>query len=125
MMRTGGADRLGILASSLCAAHCIAGAAIVGGSGALALISDERVELVLLTLVAVIAAFALGTGYRRHRDVRPSCLAAVALCGFVLARFDLVEHELAEVAISAVATAVLIAAHLLNLRLLRRTAACC
>jgi hypothetical protein len=124
MTNSGHADRAGIFASSLCAAHCIAGAVLAGTSGAAAFISDERVELALIAAAVLVAAFALGTGYRRHGQSLGLQLAAVAIGAFVLARTALHDHRVAEVVLASAGAASLIVAHLFNLRALRREAGC-
>jgi hypothetical protein len=123
-MSTEPADRLGIAASTLCAIHCLAGALIAGAPGVASVLFDERIELVLVCAAVLIAAFALGMGFRNHHQTQPLVPAGVALAAFAAARL-VHGAAVAEVALSVTGAALLVTAHLMNLRALRREDACC
>ncbi|MBX3275669.1 MAG: MerC domain-containing protein [Sandaracinaceae bacterium] len=117
-------DRVGIVASSACAVHCVAGAVLAGAAGVAGAIADERVELALLVVALGIAALVLGSSYAKHRDARPALLALGALAPLALARALEWEPEGIEVALSVLGAACLVGAHVLNLRATRRAHAC-
>ena len=80
-------DVLGVVASCACACHCVALPAAVGLLPALGLQThvDERVEVVLLALTAVVGVASLGSSARRRRG-SPGRWRALALfaVGFAL-----------------------------------------
>ena len=121
MMSFEPADRLGIAASSACALHCLAGAALAGAPGVASLFFDERVELALVGAAVLIAAFALGMGFRNHRQPWSLVLAGVALAAFAAERLA----QVAELELSVTGAVLLVTAHLMNLRALRRANDCC
>jgi hypothetical protein len=117
----GRADRVGIAASSLCALHCALGAALAGTAAAGGLLLEESVELVLVAAAVIVAAVAIGLGFREHRQSAPAWIAGAGIVLLAAARAG---PESAEAALSIAGAAVLIAAHLANLRYLRRAGVC-
>ncbi|MBX3131236.1 MAG: MerC domain-containing protein [Polyangiaceae bacterium] len=122
-MIVGRVDRLGIVVSSLCAAHCALGAVLSTAAVAGGFLADERFELLFVGVAVLIAVIALGAGYREHRAAPPLWIGAGGL--LLLASARLVHDlELAEVALSVAGAGTLVAAHVVNLRSLRRAKAC-
>ncbi len=115
-------DQLGILASSVCAVHCVAGAVLAGTSAVGMLFTDERVELAFTSVAVLVAATALSLGSRRHRRAAPLLLG---LAGFVVIAIARLGRTGAEVPLSVTGTGLLVAAHVVNIRALRRHRACC
>ena len=119
-------DRAGIIISSVCLVHCVAGPALLAFAGLASLIRiSEKFESVFVLGSAVMGATALVTAYRgRHR--RRSCLAIFGAGLLVL----LVRRHIGEVAgivesvITLVGASMMITAHILNIRY-SRTCACC
>lgn len=71
------ADRLGIIASTVCFAHCLLTPIVLSLSivSAHFLPSEERTHRVLAVLVAALGALAFIRGYRKHRKLRvPLCM---------------------------------------------------
>ena len=68
----GSCDRLGIIASAVCFVHCLAIPILLSLSAVFAhvLPSEEHTHRVLATLVTVIGALALSSGYRKHQRNR-------------------------------------------------------
>ncbi len=117
------ADKLGILASALCALHCVAGAALVGALGVGSLFADERLELIFVAVAVLIAGWALTVGYRRHRRPAPLAVGIIGTLTLAGARFELGVESM-EVVLSVLGAGVLISAHWMNLRLLRSHQTC-
>ena len=119
-------DRAGIIITSLCFIHCVAGPALLAFAGMASLIRvSERFESVFLLSSALMGAIALFPAYRGlHR--RRSCLAIFAAGLLVL----LVRHHIgssaamAESVMTLIGAAMMITAHVLNLRY-SRSCACC
>lgn len=124
MARSLSPDQAGMLASGLCAVHCLAGALLSGAAGFFSFLQDERLELATVVAVTV-AGFSMGQGARVHRSAVPGVVAAAAFALLLLAR--LVEWPLAWAppALSAVGGVVMVGAHLANFERLRRADACC
>ena len=81
-------DRMGAVASTVCAAHCAIGALLPAAFGALGagFLMSEKVEW-LFTLVAIaFAAVALWLGYRKHRSRVVAVLLAAGIVGMLGAR---------------------------------------
>jgi hypothetical protein len=125
MMRAVGsdlADRLGIIASTVCALHCAAGAIVVGAAGLGGLLFDERTEAVLVALAVAVATFALTSGFRRHRRLHAALVGVAGVAAVAAARVLEVDVEQAEAALSVSGAGLLVGAHVLNLRALRDAA---
>ena len=108
-------DRLGIVLSGLCAAHCVIGLALVAalgvGGGILLHPAIHRVGLVLAT---VIAAVAIGLGALRNRRPLPFVVAmtGISFMGGALA----VEHGMEEAVLTIIGVTLVAGGHFLNLR---------
>ena len=83
-------DRGGLALSALCLVHCLALPVLLAALPALAAVLPDRpwVHPAILAAAAPVAAVALGSGWRRHHDLRPPLLGlggVVLLAGGVLA----------------------------------------
>ena len=108
-------DRAGVLLSTLCLIHCLAGLVLVSvlglGGGALL---NPRIHEIGLALAVVIGAIGLGMGAMRHR--RPMVLVA-GCAGLVLMALGLIVPDgPAEAALTMVGVLLLASAHLRNMR---------
>lgn len=112
------ADRLGIWASVLCVAHCLLTPVLLSFSAVLAhlLPGEESVHRSLAASVACFGAFALLSGFRRHRRRRVLLLLFAGLsCIFGAAWFgDRLPAHGWEVAVTFLGSMSMIAAHRLN-----------
>ena len=117
-------DRVGIVASTLCAVHCVGTALLVGVSGVGALFADERVEVAFCVCAVSVALGALVRGWRRHRSWMPASVGASGIVLLLTARCVRLESSV-EVALSVAGGALLTAAHVLNIRKIRQAGACC
>jgi hypothetical protein len=118
-------DHLGIVASSLCAVHCVLGVMLLGVSGVVgALVENERLELVLLLSASTAALLAVAGGYRQHRDPRVGLLIGGGLLLLGLGAVVAASHVV-DAALSVAAATILITGHVLNARLLHRLRLCC
>ncbi|NUO73372.1 MAG: MerC domain-containing protein [Frateuria sp.] len=119
------ADRLGAIASFLCAIHCaalpfvLAMLPLVG----LEFLADHRFERAFVVFACALALLTLVNGYRRHRRPVPLLLAfpalALLLLGVTVAeRYPLVLHS----ALVTCGGVLLASAHFVNLRTDRRQA---
>jgi hypothetical protein len=82
-------DRFGMLASTLCAAHCALCAllpALLGTLG-LGVLSSHEAEWGFTLVAVVLALGALWLGYRRHRSGRIAVVFGVGIVALVLSRF--------------------------------------
>ncbi len=108
-------DRAGVLLSTLCLIHCLAGLVLVSvlglGGGALL---NPRIHEIGLALAVVIGAIGLGMGAMRHR--RPMVLVA-GCAGLVLMALGLIVPDgPAEAALTMVGVLLLASAHIRNMR---------
>jgi len=132
-------DRAGTFIAAACALHCAVVPLILAlvPSMTLALLSwhDPRHRLAmrllqasrwewLFVLVALLVAVSsLGLGYLRHRSARPGLLLAAAAVSFALAiASPLSTNVLLHASFAVLAGLALAGGHLLNLRLLERSA---
>lgn len=117
-------DRLGVVASCLCAVHCALGAVFVGVSGvAGSLFRDERLELIFLLCAVGLAVASVATGYRQHRS-RTVVLFAMAGLSLLGVSRGIDGARFVEAASSVVGACLLIVGHSLNARLLHRLGTC-
>ena len=108
-------DRLGVLLSLLCAAHCVIGlliVALLGVGGGLLL--HPAIHKVGLAIATILAGVAIGLGALRQRRAAPLAVAIVGLCfmGGALAA----GHGAAEMVLTVIGVVLVAAGHLLNLR---------
>ena len=112
------ADRLGIIASTLCFLHCLAAPILLSASAVYAhlLPSEERTHRVLAVVVTLVGTFAIGNGYRRHRRALVLLFTASGL-GVILAAAefgDQLPHHWNEVALTLAGSCCMMVAHRLN-----------
>jgi hypothetical protein len=113
-------DRAGVIASSVCAVHCVLGALVLGAPGALAsVVESEHLERGLVLVAVIIAVAAATFGYQRHGDAG---VVALVLGGVAMAVVTMLSvAELVPDPILSVGVAVLfIGAHARNASLLQR-----
>lgn len=116
-------DRAGVVVSTVCAVHCtllplVAGLLPIVG---LQHFVDERIELTLVTLTALVGVVGHARAYRlRHRHVGPGLLFVAGLSLIVVTRLSQTETVVEPVALGC-GGAFAAAAHWINLRLCR----CC
>lgn len=120
-------DRLGALASSLCAVHCAVCALLPAAFGALGLgfLLGHEAEW-LFTLIAI--AFALGAltvGWRRHRSVIVAGLLTSGVAGLLTARGLEVDAHVAGTTVGIFAGLLLVSGHVLNVSAARRCRQSC
>lgn len=108
-------DRVAVGLSGLCVLHCVASVVLVSAlSVAGDALGDPVFHRVGLGAAMLLAAVALGQGYRAHRALRP---ALIGVTGVALMALGLVvPHGLAEVIATVAGVTILAAAHLLNTR---------
>lgn len=108
-------DRVGVLLSCLCAAHCIASIVIIAGLGiGGGLLLDPAIHRVGLALATVVAAFAIGIGAMTHRRPAPLVMAIVGIA--CMAAALLVNHGFEEAVLTIIGVTLVAAGHFLNLR---------
>ena len=141
-----GLDRAGMLASSVCAVHCVVCALLPAAFGVLGLgVLSGAVAEWGFTLVAIaFAAGALSFGWRRHRSRGIALLMILAVAGLLASRgleggeghhHDEHHHAesgeahggegLAGTAVGVLAGLMLLTGHLLNMRAIRRCSEDC
>lgn len=112
------ADRLGIIASTLCFVHCILTPVALSFSAVWAhyLPSEERFHRVLAVMVAAIGCFAIVSGYRKHRRRRVLLLMSTGLSFIFAGAYlgDRLPSHIAEVAVTLTGSSLMITAHLIN-----------
>jgi MerC mercury resistance protein len=118
-------DRLGIVASTLCAVHCAGTALLAGVSGVGALFADERLEVGFCVCALSLALTALVRGSRRHRSWMPGCVGSPGVVLLLTARLARLESSVMETILSVAGGLLLISAHVLNIRRLSQVGSCC
>ncbi len=108
-------DRAGVVLSALCAAHCIAGLALialVGASGGI--FFAPQFHEAGLAIAVIIGGLAVGMGALRHRRATPIMLGVSGLA--LMASALTVEHGPAEALLTIAGVVLVAAAHIINLR---------
>jgi hypothetical protein len=127
----GFADRLGAMASFLCAIHCALLPFVLAALPAFGLgfLADHGFERAFIFFASLLALFTVVQGYRRHRAPRALALVLPGLLllwigGFI---FDAHSTLLWHAALVALGGSLVAAAHLTNLRLVHvhDHSACC
>ena len=111
-------DRVGMVTSTLCAAHCAATALLMGALTALGAspLADPAVEAVFLSASIGLGAISLGQAYPRHRSTRPA-LWLVAGLVLLLGVRRTAHAPALEVLVVATGAFCIVRAHWLNARL--------
>jgi hypothetical protein len=117
-------DRLGALASTACAVHCVLGAVLpeaLGAAGLGAALLSHEMEWGFTLAAIAFASVALFLGWRRHRSLRVVSTLAAGIAALLLARLleDSADQQLGS-ALSVLAGWTLVVGHFSNLRAARR-----
>lgn len=108
-------DRAGVLISSLCAVHCVAGIALVGvlgvGGGVLL---NPMIHRVGLALAVVIGAATIGLNALRHGRLGLLALGGTGLALMTAALF--VGHGTPEAVLTIAGVGMVASAHIINIR---------
>jgi uncharacterized membrane protein YfcA len=112
------ADCLGVIASAVCFVHCILTPVVLSLSAVSVhyLPSEEKVHRLLAVLIAGIGAFAIISGYRKHRRSRVLLLMSGGLSLIFAGAYlgDRLPSHLAEAAATLIGSCLLITAHIMN-----------
>lgn len=126
------ADRIGAIASTLCAAHCAVCALLPAAFGALGVgfLLGHEAEWAFATIATTVAIAALVLGWRRHRERHVAVLLMLGIAGLLASRgvegWSEDPWHLIGAALGVLAGLTLVAGHLLNLRASQRcTRGCC
>lgn len=123
-----GWDRLGMAASFLCVAHCIAMPVLLPLTSVhgLGFIGNEDVHRVFLLVILSIAALAFVPGYRKHGRALIFALVAVGLTCLTVGAFATQDFigERWEASFTVLGGGTLVAAHWLNRSLCKLCNAC-
>ncbi len=108
-------DRVGIVLSGLCAAHCLVTLLLVAGLGLSGgILLDPALHRVGLGLAIVVGAVALGFGLVRHGKRGPLAIGAVGLALMTIALVT--GHSPAEAALTIAGVALVALAHWRNVK---------
>lgn len=114
-------DMMGVVCSSLCLVHCLLLPMLLT-TGALgtagALLASEKVHLLLLVPVILLAVLSFPAGYKQHGSYIPVITGAA---GLILLLLALVLGETFETILTVMGAVTLISAHLINRKLLKRS----
>jgi MerC mercury resistance protein len=116
-------DRAGVVVSTACAVHCTPLPLVAGLLPILGLqrFADERIEMALIAITALIGVVGHARAYRlHHRHVGPGLLFVTGLLMIIVTRLSQAETVIEPVALGC-GGAFAAAAHWMNLRLCR----CC
>lgn len=108
-------DRVGVVLSGLCAAHCLLSILIVSALGfGGEFLFAPAIHRVGLAIALVIAAVAIGWGALQHRQAAPFVIAMMGLTfmGGALA----VPHGIHEVVLTIIGVTLVSIGHIINLR---------
>jgi len=113
-----GCDRLAIILSSVCAAHCLLTPVLLIALPALgaSVLADEMFHFAMLVLVVPTSAFAMTLGCRKHKDGLTLLFGTLGMLILLFAAFaghDLVD-ETGERILTLAGSIVLIIGHLRN-----------
>jgi hypothetical protein len=110
-------DSLSVCASGLCLAHCLALPLLAALIPALSSVLDlgEGVHVAILAFAIPTSAFALGTGYRFHKEAGPLLLGALGLASMAAGVF-FAKGPATETILTVIGSIGLAGAHLRNWR---------
>lgn len=117
------ADAVGTTGSVICAAHCLAGPAVLltGSLLPTILLPDESFHQAMLCLLLPTGLVAFTLGCRRHKDLFTLLLGVAGLLGLTLTATVLHDllGETSEKVVTLLAVSLLLAGHIRNFRLCR------
>jgi hypothetical protein len=123
------ADRVGAVASFLCAVHCAALPFFIAVLPALGLsfLADHRFERIFIAFASCLALAALIRGYRRHRVARPLyfVMPGLALLWIGAWVFDAEGTLVLHATLVALGGCCVAYSHVLNLRMSHSVSGCC
>ena len=114
-------DRVGIVCSGACAAHCMLAPIIALASPAIASYAEnEWIHIVLLLLIVPVAAFAFYRSMKIHQKMYPTLLGGIGIVFLILAVMieSLIEIEKLEVVLTVIGCVFLISGHIFNINCL-------
>ena len=121
-------DGIGVWASAICFVHCLATPVVLSLSAVYAhfLPSEEHTHRVLAIVVTLVGAFALGKGYRKHKQHSILMLMATGLALIFAGAFlgDRLPSHWCEIAITLAGSSCMICAHRKNHTFCRRCKSC-
>ena len=113
--RHGQLDRIGVIVSGLCMAHCLAGLLLIGmlglGGG---LLLNPAIHRIGLLLAVLIGAATIGVNALRHGHRLPLLAGGAGLA--LMAGAITMNHGIGEALVTIAGVALLAAAHTVNLR---------
>ena len=119
-------DKIGSVASFLCAIHCGLSGLALGllSSVGLAFIGDPITEIVFISTALLLGIWAVWAGYQKHHSWRPALIFASGIILIVVSHLmtESVDHKgvnLLAVGLSIAAGCTLVAFHLVNRRLIK------
>jgi threonine/homoserine efflux transporter RhtA len=112
-------DRMGAVASIVCAVHCAITGVALGLLSVLGLgfFGSEPVEYGFLALTGTIGVFAAAHGYRRHRSLYPAVLFLAGLLCWFVSHFAFRHETLGGTLFAVGGGLCLVAYHVVNQRL--------
>lgn len=112
-------DRLGVVASTACAVHCVATALLPAALAALGLsaLGGHEAEWVFTSLAVLVATSALVMGWRRRASPAAALALGAGIVGLISSRFleESGGHGVG-IAVGLASGALLVLGHVLNLR---------
>ncbi|MFZ4506712.1 MAG: MerC domain-containing protein [Fimbriimonas sp.] len=115
-------DRLGTVASALCAVHCALTGLAFGLLSVIGLdfLGSTTAEIIFIGVTLTIGTYAVIHGIRKHHSVVPAAIFSAGLAGILFVHFGLGEHgheTLAGTVLSVSAGCCFILFHVVNHRL--------
>ena len=121
-------DKIGACASAICAVHCVLTGAALGllSVAGLSFLREPWIEEIFLASTAILGAWAMRHGWRRHGSLVPALFFVVGL-GLVVTKHFAVGHDatgLWPMVISLAGAACLVTFFVLNARLPHKSCGC-
>jgi O-antigen/teichoic acid export membrane protein len=120
-------DRVGVVASCVCAVHCAVMPFVIGllPLFGLGIFADQRTEWALVAVSLVVGLSSLLPAYlRKHKRTRPLFLFTIGLALIFIARVTFEDTLRAEIPFVVLGALLIAASHFLNRRLCRACPVC-